>query len=157
MLTATATDPGLVELCVSLHEIAQRHTPANAFADVNQLIQITKIFEELAIPVQVAPKLKAKVEDHSSNVVRHTPEYRLMRARFSAALGTIADMGSRKIKKNKDQFHAGIQEGLRRAAKIAIMFLEDLDNPTFEPRQNNAEDSDQITAQKAKPGGDFIR
>lgn len=157
MLTASAIDPGLIELCVSLHEIAQRHVPPGSFADVNELVQITKILEELAVPVQTAPKLQAKVADHSNAVVRHTPEYRLLRARYSAALGTIADMGSRKIRKNKDQFHAGIQEGLRRAAKIAIMFLEDLDNPTFEPRQKHAEPTDKAEAPKVKPGGSFIR
>lgn len=145
MISAPSVDSGLIELCLSLHEIAQRHTPASCFADVNELVQITKLLQELSVPVQPATKHAAAIADHSSAVVRHSPEYRLMRARFTAALGTIADMGSRKIRKNKDQFHAGIQEGLRRAAKVAIMFLEDLDANVYRQHTPDAGDNENET------------
>lgn len=156
MISAPSVDSGIIELCLSLHEIAQRHTPANSFADVNTLVQITKLLQELSVPVKPATKYAAAVTDHSSAVIRHSPEYRLMRARFSAALGTIADMGSRKIKKNKDQFHAGIQEGLRRAAKIAIMFLEDLDSNLYQ--QYTADDATRENeTPSTKPRSSIVR
>lgn len=119
----------LEEICCTLYSIAQRHTPTTAFADTTELVNITKLLQANNIPVQPAVKAIAATNDYSPAVLKHSEEYRLLHAKYAASLSTIADLGSRKIRKNKSEFHAGVTEGLRRAAKIAIMFLQDLDAP----------------------------
>lgn len=148
-----------VEICTTLYAIAQRHIPNSAMADVSELAQIAKIFQEQDIALQIAPKITAHVKDYSSSVVKQSAEYRLIRARYAAALGTIADMGSKIVRKNKSEFHAGITEGLRRAAKIAIMFLEDLDQNIYSDHtyvDPDAEDAEGETV-SVKSRSSFVR
>lgn len=134
MQTTLPASADLADICTALHAIAQRHVPANCFSDVTELVGLTRLMRELAVPVSGSARFSAEQADYSPNIVKHTPEYRLLGARFSAALGTIADMGARKARKNKNEYYAGVQEGLRRAAKVAIMFLEDLENNTIDER-----------------------
>ena len=138
MPNMSTVDSDISTLCTKLYEIAQRHTPTTCFSDVNELVQLTKILKQMGISVTPATKFKAETTDYSPTAFRHSIEYRLLHARYAAALGTIADMGSRKIRKNKDEYHAGVQAGLRKAADVAIMFLEDLDNPSLEPRSSES-------------------
>jgi hypothetical protein len=158
MQTTALAKSDFDQLCSTLYSLAQKHIPASALSDVTELVHVAKILERHNIPLKIAPKIAAHATDYSSSVVKQSPEYRLMRARFAAALGTIADMGSKKIKKNKSEFHAGINEGLRRAAKIAIMFLEDLDaNINIRQPHDNpaAHNSDDVAA--AQPRSGFVR
>jgi|LakMenEpi03Aug12_release.lakeMendotaPanAssembly.Ray.scaffolds.fasta_scaffold193334_4 hypothetical protein len=147
----------LEEVCCTLYNIAQKHTPGTAFADATELANITKLLQANSIPVQPAVKAIAATNDYSPAVLKHSEEYRLLHAKYTASLSTIADLGSRKIRKNKSEFHAGITEGLRRAAKIAIMFLQDLDAPlAAKPDKNDTEQS-KTTIAGAKSGRSFVR
>jgi len=120
----------LTAVCSALYRIAQKHVPPTAFADVNELLHVSKILAACDIPVETAVKLKAANADHIPAVARQSADYRLLRAQFRAALSTIADLGRKDSKTHKNAFHAGIHAGLRKAAKIAIMFLADLDEGT---------------------------
>jgi hypothetical protein len=156
MLKTALVDNDFAHICSTLYSLAQRHIPANAVGDVNELAHVAKLLKESGISPQIAPKISAHVDDYSSSVVKQSAEYRLIRARFAAALGTIADMGSKKIKKNKSEFHAGINEGLRRAAKIAIMFLEDLDAGIY-TSHTYCENDDPEKITEPKPRSSFVR
>lgn len=149
-------DSDIADICTALHAIAQRHVPQSCFTDVTELVQLTRLMRALDIPVTVAAKIQAEHSAYSPSVVKHTPEYRLLRARFLAALGTIADMGARKIRKNKSEYHAGVQEGLRRASKVAIMFLNDIDNNTIDERLD-AHGKYTDAAPKTKPISSLVR
>jgi len=116
----------LKQLCSLLFDIAQRHTPNTAFADANELLNSAQIMQSNNIEIAPLAKLRAAIGDYSSAVTKQSNEYRLLKARYSACLSTIADLAGKKPKKNKSAFHAGVHEGLRRAAKIAIMFLDDI-------------------------------
>lgn len=156
MLKTALVDTDFAHLCSTLYSLAQKYVPASAVGDVNELAQVAKILNGVGIAPQIAPKLSAHVDEYSSSVLKQSAEYRLIRARFAAALGTIADMGSKKIKKNKSEFHAGINEGLRRAAKIAIMFLEDLDADMYISHAYcEDDDPEKITEPKSRSG--FVR
>jgi hypothetical protein len=123
----TTASSDMAEICGALYKIAQKHTPSSAFGDVNELLHVAKILKSCGVELAVAPKLQAAVSDHIPAVARQSADYRLLRARFFAALSTIADMGQKTSKTHKSEFHGGVQEGLRQAAKTAIMFLNDLD------------------------------
>lgn len=118
----------LTELCQSLYRIAQKHIPATAFGDTNELLHIASILQEIGIPLNAAPKLKAQLADHMPAVTRQSADYRMLKAQFRAALSTIADLGRKRGKTHKSEYHAGIHIGLRRAAKIAIAFLADFED-----------------------------
>lgn len=145
-----------VQLCSSLYELAQRHVPGSAVSDVTDLVQIAKILQEADVPLKLSSKLSAHSADYSSSVVKQSAEYRLLRARYAAALGTIADMGSKKVRKTKSEFHAGINEGLRRAAEIAIMFLEDLDANIYQ-QHTYVDDAQEESTPKSKPRSSIVR
>ena len=113
-------------MCGVLFDIAQRHTPQTAFSDVNELVQLSQALKAAGIESRPAVKLKANLDDYSPSVTKQSAEYRLLKARYSACLSTIADLAGKRPKKNKSAFHAGVHEGLRRAAKVAIMFLDDI-------------------------------
>lgn len=150
-LDSQLVDTDFANICTTLYSLAQKHTPTSAISDVTELVQIAKILQENNVPVRLSAKMAAHSTDYSCSVVKQTPEYRLMRARFAAALGTIADMGSKKVRKSKSEFHAGINEGLRRAAKIAIMFLEDLDANIYTQHQYDETNyPDKITEPKSR-------
>jgi hypothetical protein len=135
MLLNTSVEPALdfSELCGVLHNIAQKHVPAHAFADTAELVNIAKILQANDIKITPVTKLKAAMSDHSTTVAKQTLEYRMLRAKYAAALSTIADLGARKSMRNKTDFHTGVREGLRRAAKIAIMFLADIADNQLDP------------------------
>jgi hypothetical protein len=126
----------IMDICATLYRMAQRHVPNSAANDVIQLAQITKMLRDMDIPAKLASRFKASSADYTPTLFKHSLEYRMLKARYTAALSTIADMGSKNAKKHKDEFHAGIQVGLRRAAATAIMFLRDLDNTSLAPEDN---------------------
>ncbi len=140
-VTEVAVD--LRDLCSALFDMAQRHTPSTSFAETNELIRIAKILESIGVDAVAVPKMRAAIADHSSNVTRQSSEYRLLKARYAACLSTIADLAGKKPAKAKSAFHAGIHEGLRRAAKIAIMFLDDIvENRPLEVKTSKLKKSD---------------
>jgi hypothetical protein len=143
------------EICCTLYGIAQKHTPATAFSDITELTHITRLLQANNIPIKPAEKNTAGTNDQSSAVLKHSTEYRLLYAKYTACLSTIADLGSRKIRKNKSEFHAGITEGLRRAARIAIMFLQDLDQPLAAEPDNAAANKTPTNCSKSRCG--FVR
>jgi hypothetical protein len=120
----------LTEICSALYRIAQKHVTSTAFADINELLHISKILAANNVQVETAAKLKAAVDDHIPAVAKQSADYRLLRAQFRAALSTIADLGRRDSKTHKSEFHEGVHAGLRKAAKIAIIFLDDLNDNT---------------------------
>jgi hypothetical protein len=133
----------LSQICSALFNIAQRYTPSTSFAETNELIRIAKILETAGVAVKPAARFCAAISDHSTNVTRQSSEYRLLKARYAACLSTIADLAGRKPFKTKSAFHEGIHEGLRRAAKIAIMFLDDIvENRPLEPQNSKLKKSD---------------
>jgi hypothetical protein len=135
MLLETVAEPArdFSELCGVLYNMAQKHVPAHCFSETSELVNIAKILQANNIAITPVAKLKAAMSDHSTVVAKQTCEYRLLRAKYAAALSTIADLGTRKQRRNKTDFHTGVHEGLRRAAKIAIMFLADIADGKLEP------------------------
>jgi hypothetical protein len=130
VITTAPPAHDLSAICIALHRIAQKHVSTTAFADINELLHISKILEANDVPVETAVKLKAAVDDHIPAVAKQSADYRLLRAQFRAALSTIADLGRRDSKTHKSEFHEGVHAGLRKAAKIAIIFLDDLNDNT---------------------------
>ena len=118
----------LTEVCKALYRIAQKHTPTSAFADVNELIHVAKILKSTGSSPAISAGLRANVDDHIPAVAKQSLDYRMLQAQFRAALSTIADLGRKNSKTHKSDYHAGLHAGLRQAAKIAIMFLNDLDD-----------------------------
>jgi len=158
---SSTTTPHTVEInsdlsaiCGVLHKIARKHTPNTALSDLYKLKQITKLLQNPYIPITVTEPPPSGRPDHDSTLFKHSIEYRLLRARYSAALSTIADLGARIVRKHKDEFHAGIYVGLRRAAEKAIMFLEDLDNSSLADEDNIKPDN---TGGKRNNHNDFVR
>lgn len=135
LLTPVAAKPtsDFAELCGVLYNIAQKHVPAHCFSETSELVNIAKILQAHDIKIVPVVKLKAAMSDHSTVVAKQTVEYRMLRAKYAAALSTIADLGTRKASRNKTDFHTGVREGLRRAAKIAIMFLADIADNQLDP------------------------
>lgn len=117
----------LVEVCNALYRIAQKHTPTSAFADVNELLHVAKILKAAGVQPSISSGLRANVDDHIPAVAKQSFDYRMLQAQFRAALSTVADLGRKNSKTHKSDYHAGLHAGLRQAAKIAIMFLNDLD------------------------------
>lgn len=128
IVNVDAVTCNLAEVCQALYKLAQRHIPSNAFADTNELLHITKILKAAGVKLRVAANMRAQVKDHIPEVARQSADYRLLKAQFRAALSTIADLGCKKSKTHKSDYHAGVHVGLRHAAKIAIMFLADFDD-----------------------------
>lgn len=139
----------LTDVCSTLFRIAQKHTPQTAFADVNELLHIVKIMESVGINPTVTAKYNAAVDDHIPAVARQSADYRKLRAQFRAALSTIADMGRKRSKTHKNAYYEGVHVGLRRAAQIAIMFLNDLNGETPD---ETLTDADEIRAAQKVDG-----
>ena len=118
----------LAKVCHALYRIAQKHTPPAAFADINELIHVAKILKSEGLSPTISVSLRANIDDHIPAVAKQSAEYRILQAQFRAALSTIADLGRKNSKTHKSDYHAGLHAGLRQAAKIAIMFLADLDD-----------------------------
>lgn len=149
MLKVTQAAPELAEVCRALYRIAQKHTPASAFADINELMHVASILKTCGAEPVIADKFKALTADHVPAVARQSAAYRLLRAQFRAALSTIADLGRKSSKTHKTAFHAGAQAGLQRAAKIAIMFLADFEE-TDSPNNSTSNFDDNIAAKSSK-------
>lgn len=155
MRTKCVTDApaqNLADVCSVLYDIAQRHTPSNAFQDTAELLSVSNVLRAAGVTVTPAPKINAAADDYSPAVLKQSSEYRLLRAKFAAALGTIADLGVKTPKRHKSEFHAGVNDGLRRAAKIAIMFLDELNGETDLSNDNN-----HPGATGVKSGSGFVR
>lgn len=147
-----AVEQNLAAVCGILYDIAQRHTPNNAFQDAAELLNVAKVLRDGGIAVKPAAKITASAADYSPAVLKQSAEYRLLRAKFVAALGTIADLGVKTPKRHKSEFHAGVNEGLRKAAKIAIMFLDELNCET-----DSSNDTDHAGTSGIKSGSNFVR
>lgn len=135
----------MAEVCQTLFRIAQKHTPAASFADVNELLHIAKIMESVGVTADVRANHRANFDDHIPAVARQSADYRRLQAQFKAALSTIADMGRKNSKTHKNEYYAGVHAGLRRAARIAIMFLNDLNGES----ESDGPDADEIRAAQA--------
>lgn len=144
----------LADMCEILFTLAQRHVPSNEHKTIAELIHVAKVLNKYGISAQFNKKLRAQRAAYETDaVIKNSPEYRLLRAKFTACLSTIADLGQREVRQAKSEFHAGINEGLRRAAKIAIMFLEDF-------TENGPEamaDVSSAAAVSCKGVNDFVR
>ena len=142
----------LTDVCRNLFQIAQRNTPPTSFADVNELMHIAKIMESVGMSARVEEKHKANFADHIPAVARQSADYRRLQAQFKAALSTIADMGREKSKTHKNAYYEGVHAGLRRAAQVAIIFLNDLNG---EPNDETADgkkirDGQEISSKKSR-------
>jgi hypothetical protein len=115
----------LLKLAENLFSLAQQHTPKTDYAGTVELLHLAKALKQFGGNALLVSRLVAQDADHSTDVIKQSTEYRQLKAKFTAALSTIADLGARDVKQPKTQFHAGINEGLRRAAKVAIIFLAD--------------------------------
>jgi hypothetical protein len=148
------TEEVLVDMCEILFSLAQRHVSNNDHKTIAELSHVAKVLNTYGVNTVFNKKLAAqRAAYNTAAVIKNTQEYRLLRAKFTACLSTIADIGQREVRQAKSQFHAGINEGLRRAAKIAIMFLEDFN-------ENGPESmADASAAQVAgcKVVNDFVR
>lgn len=148
------TEEVLADMCEILFRLAQRHIPNSDQKTAAELMHVAKILKKYGVNAQFNSNLRAHRAAYDTEaVIKNTAEYRALRAKFTACLSTIADLGRRDVKKSKSQFHAGINEGFRRAAKIAIIFLEDLS-------ENGPEGMAETAATRAKTGkilNDFVR
>jgi len=146
-------EESLSEICGLLFKLAQKHMPENDYEGAIELLHIAKIMQGRGITPAIATEREASAADYSTKVVKQAPEYRALRAKFVACLSTIADLGSREVRQSKTEFHAGVNEGLRRAAKIAIMFLDDFN----ENGPESMIESNAAPTNAQKPGSHFVR
>jgi hypothetical protein len=148
------TEEILADMCEILFSVAQRHVSNNDHKTIAELAHVAKILNKYGVPTTFNKKLAAQRAAYSTEaVIKNTQEYRMLRAKFTACLSTIADLGQREVRQAKSQFHAGINEGLRRAAKIAIMFLEDFNDNGLEAMA----DVRAASAALCKSTNDFVR
>lgn len=156
---STVTEPtveSLSKICGILFNFAQKHLPKNEHRTAVNLLHIAEVLREHGVDVRYNSQLKAQAEAYTApEVITRTPEYRHLRACFIACLSTIADLGKKEVRKSKTPFHAGINEGLRRAAKIAIMFLDDFNENGPELMGTPNEISANYPTEK--PGSNFVR
>lgn len=146
------TEEILADMCEILFSLAQRHASNNDHKTIAELTHIAKVLNKYGINTVFNRKsVTQRAAYDTAVVIKNAQEYRLLRAKFTACLSTIADLGQREVRQAKSQFHAGINEGLRRAAKIAIMFLDDL-------TENGPERMADINAASCRGvSGDFVR
>jgi len=125
-LVVNETEEVLAEMCEILLCLANKSVSKNDHKTMAELLHVSAVLKKYGVSAPLSEKREAQADDYvPETVIKNTPEYRALRAKFVACLSTIADMGNRNVKKAKSPFYAGINEGLRRAAKIAIMFLDD--------------------------------
>lgn len=156
---STVTEPtveSLSKICGILFNFAQKHLPKTDHRTAVNLLHIADILKDHGIDVKYSSHLAAQATAYAApEIITKTAEYRNLRAKFVACLSTIADLGKKTVKQSKTPFHAGVNEGLRRAAKIAIMFLDDFNEngPEFMSSPNG------ITPNYSpeKPRSSFIR
>lgn len=118
----------IVNLCLLLHDIAQRHVPRTpqAFRDFDALTHATKALQRMQLAPVVAADMCAPTQTVDNAVVVNSPEYRSLRNKFIAVLSTIADMTDKNNPPGNPDYQSGVREGYRRASDIAILFLEDI-------------------------------
>lgn len=122
----------VTNLCLVLHELAQKYVPrtAQAFRDFDTLAQATKALQKLGLNPALVSDICAPTSSVESAVIINSPEYRRLRNRFIAALATIADMTEKNTPPGHPEYQRGVREGYRRASDIAILFLEDVQTGT---------------------------
>lgn len=147
----------LSEVCRTLFKLAQKYTPASAFADVTELTHIAKIMESVGIQSDIEAKHAAKIADHVPAIARQSADYRRLQAQFKAALSTIADMGSKENRRHKNAYYEGVYAGLRRAARVAIIFLNDINGEPNEEPANADENCPDKSAHAKKPRSRIVR
>jgi hypothetical protein len=118
----------LVNLCLLLHDIAQKYVPRTpqAFRDFDALTHATKALQRLKLSPTLAADLCAPTQTAEQTIITNSPEYRRLRNKFIAALSTIADMTDKNNPPGNPDYQRGVREGYRRASDIAILFLEDI-------------------------------
>jgi hypothetical protein len=128
---AVALSP-FANICLLLHRLAQKYVPrtAQAFRDFDDLAQATSALQRMGLQLDVAADICAPTKSVDRAVIFNSPEYRLLRNRFIAALATIADMPAKNSPPGHPEYQRGVREGYRRASDIAILFLEDVQNGT---------------------------
>jgi len=125
---AGVTELEITNLCLILHELAQRYVPRSAqtFRDFDALTQATRALQKLGLNPALEADVCAPTKSVETAVVTNSPEYRKLRNRFIAALATIADMPEKTTPPGAPEYQRGVREGYRRASDIAILFLEDV-------------------------------
>jgi hypothetical protein len=120
----------LRELCILLHELAQRYVPntPQTFVDFNSLTCITKSLKRLCAAAPLASNIVAPTNSIERGAIVNSAEYRKLRNKFIAALATIADLPTKSAPAGELQFQSGVREGYRRASEIAVLFLNDIQN-----------------------------
>lgn len=123
-----AVELEITNLCLILHDLAQRYTPRSAqtFRDFDVLTQATRALQKLGLKPALKADVCAPAKSVENAVVTNSPEYRKLRNRFIAALATIADMPEKTTPPGDPEYQRGVREGYRRASDIAILFLEDV-------------------------------
>lgn len=121
-------DDALKNLCLTLHQLAQKHIPRSAqnFRDLDSLTRVTRALQKMGLNPVIAADTAAAVNTVETAVVLNSAEYRRLHNRFVAVLATIADMPEKNTPAGSPEYQKGVREGYRRASDIAILFLEDL-------------------------------
>lgn len=117
----------LRELCLLLHQLAQKYVPRTNFQDCDVLVQCTRLLQDKHVALPVADDLKAHVDSYNPAVVTRAPQYRLMRNRALAALATVADMANKAPSKGSAEYQRGMRDAFEMASDVAIFFLEDIE------------------------------
>lgn len=125
--TALAAQSELQELCLLLHQLAQKYVTRSNFQDFDLLVQCTHLLQEKQITPPITADLVSPVANYNPAVVTSAPQYRLMRNRAMAALATIADLSHKAPSKGSPDYQQGMRDGFETASNIAVFFLEDLE------------------------------
>lgn len=153
-IVVNKTEEILADMCEILFSLAQRHVSNNDHKTIAELTHVAKVLNKYGISTVFNKKSATQRAAYdTATVIKNTQEYRLLKAKFTACLSTIADLGQREVRQAKSQFHAGINEGLRRAAKIAIMFLDDF----TENGPEGMADVHALAGPSCKAVNDFVR
>lgn len=125
--TAPSLENDLREMCMLLHQLAQKYVPRANFQDRDTLVQCTKLLQDKRFEVTVAEDLQAHVNSFNPSVITHAPQYRLMRNRAIAALATVADLAGKAPARGSSDYQQGMRDGFQAASDIAVLFLEDIE------------------------------
>lgn len=119
----------LKQICCSLLRVAQQYVPTtpNAFAAFVEVTQCTKMLQKLGAEPEVAAKFNAVLGTTGDEFICNSPDYRYLRNTAIAGFATIVDLAEKSAATGVPEFQRGVQEGYRRASKIALRFLTDIE------------------------------
>lgn len=118
-------------ICFVLIRLAQKYIPAGTsnFADYSEFLYCIKLLKKMGLKPEIPPRLAATIENLSLDVIESSFAYRQLRNKIKASLSVIADLTDRPADAGSQEYQQGMREGFRRASDIAIMFLDDLEEP----------------------------